>query len=544
MADALDLLHNGVNEANAVWVGVTQEDDIEDMFQNIPTLTAGLNATEGWAFCHEPDVKWPALNKKADETHFKPKLVKYYKPLRWEFYKRMKKFGITAWGVRTVGKRAGARGAGGKGKAGTKGSNVGEERVPYVPPVGTGRIRQHWDKEQSTMVYRWFWTHSIDGKPDLDMRFIVWNPPDIYGNYTSPAAAALSTWKMNKISTLSASRAAYHGSHLPTFLVHNPPRFRAGEDQINLEFGDAEELGMQREAWARSGQRQRMSIADARQAVSDSRAINEGQSALGAPCVNPVLNSETIREREAREGNGLLERLVYLDDYRQPVAAATPAILVDPIEYDKRTDQICAMICDFPLSMVIEQHAQHAGNLDAQIIFARDRMKSVIIKMNEAMVDVLLDVEGDLLRLEYMALAHSAMREKNRPLSEAEYLMIYRAVHDLVVETPCTPLVTVEQFVQLWEFGLIDQETLAKHAAHQTGLAEDDMHVTPLKRQRELEMEQATLAKKQATDSKELEQEKIDVSKQATQDKREIEDGKLKLAATKPAAGGAKKKAK
>ena len=106
---------------------------------------------------------------------------------------------------------------------------------------------------------------------------------------------------------------------------------------------------------------------------------------------------------------------------------------------------------------------------------------------------------------------------------------------------------TVEQFILIWEQGLIDQEQLADHVAHQTGMNRDDMTITPLKRARELEMEQSALAKKQATDSTNLEEEKIEVTKQQTADKKEIEKGKLKIAAAKPkpgAGGGAKKKAK
>ena len=437
----------------------------------------------------------------------------------------MKRFGITAWGLRYVGK---------------------DEWVPYCPPVGTGYIKQYWHRKSCTIKYEWYWLNTPDAQyPDTTMRFKVWYPPDMAGNYTSPAASALHIWKMAKIATLSASRAAYHGSHLPTFLVHNPPRYKPGEDHVEVEYGDDSELSMRRDAFYEQMHRQQVTRNEARGAVEQSRAINSGYQGPSPNDIQPVLNSESIREREAREGNGLLDRLVYLDDHRSPVAATAPVLLVDPLEYDKRMDQICSALVDFPVSMLIEQHAQHAGNFDAQVTFARDRMKAIIIQMNADLVEVLLDAKRDALRSEYFHLGRETSRNMGRPLTEAEYRAIHRAVHGLKVEQPCTPLVTVEQFFAIWEQGLIDQEQLADHVAHQTGMNREDMKITPLKRARELEMEQSALAKKQATDSTNLEEEKIEISKQATQDKREIEDGKLKIAASKPKPGAAaKKKAK
>lgn len=47
--------------------------------------------------------------------------------------------------------------------------------------------------------------------------------------------------------------------------------------------------------------------------------------------------------------------------------------------------------------MVIEQHAQHAGNYDAQRTYARDRMKEQIEDMNEFLREVILDIERDRL---------------------------------------------------------------------------------------------------------------------------------------------------
>ena len=135
-------------KANGVMIGLKQERDIEEMYSRMPFLHAGMQATKGWAFCHPPTIKWPALGKRGRDDVLGPYIKRYIVPFRWEFYTREKKFGITAWGERQVGK----------------------EWVPYCPPVGSGFIWRTWDKENRCYFYQWYWynqvrlplTHSFD----------------------------------------------------------------------------------------------------------------------------------------------------------------------------------------------------------------------------------------------------------------------------------------------------------------------------------------------------------------------------------------------
>ncbi len=171
----------------------------------------------------------------------------------------------------------------------------------------------------------------------------------------------------------------------------------------------------------------------------------------------------------------MLDRLVWLDDHRAPVAAAAPVLLVDPLEYDKHMERICAMLVDFPLSMVLEDHVQRAGSFDAQITFARDRMKATLAQSESDMREVLLDVMRPHLKAEYMKLSRKVANDVNRPLTEAELLHIHRAVHNLVIKQPCTPLVTLDHFIQMWEIGVISHQQLADHAAHDAGMQPEEM---------------------------------------------------------------------
>jgi hypothetical protein len=120
-------------------IGLKQERDIEEMYSMLPSLHSGMAATQGWAFCHPPTIKWPALGKRGRDDVLGPYIARYIVPLRWEFYTRAKKFGITAWGQRKVGK----------------------EWVPYCPPVGSGFIWRTWDKEEHCYLYQWYWYNQV-----------------------------------------------------------------------------------------------------------------------------------------------------------------------------------------------------------------------------------------------------------------------------------------------------------------------------------------------------------------------------------------------
>jgi hypothetical protein len=225
-----------------------------------------------------------------------------------------------------------------------------------------------------------------------------------------------------------------------------------------------------------------------------------------------------------------MDRLVHLGDHWDLANAQPPVLLVDPIEYDKRTDQVCAALVDFPLSMLIEQHAQHSGNYNAQLTYARDRMKAVIVDMNDFLIDVILDCKRNLIGAHYKDLALGTMKNVQRRLTQAEKLRIHAIVTDIVIEQPCTPLATIDEFIKLWEFGSMDQKEMTEQCGHTLGIPIHKLKVTKLKRQRELEMEQSALAKSTAEDQRELGEKKIKVD--------------AKKAAQKPAAGSSAAKPK
>jgi len=164
-------------KANGVQIGLMQERDIEELYSKMPMLHAGMEATKGWALCHDPEIVWPDLGKRGNKRVLGPYIKRYITPLRWEFYKRMKQFGITAWGQR----------------------QVGDEWVPYCPPIGSGFIWRTWDKDERCYLYQWYWYNQENALPDTNMRIKIWYEPDINGNYTSPAASVLPMFGLCKV---------------------------------------------------------------------------------------------------------------------------------------------------------------------------------------------------------------------------------------------------------------------------------------------------------------------------------------------------------
>jgi hypothetical protein len=163
----------------------------------------------------------------------------------------------------------------------------------------------------------------------------------------------------------------HHGANMPYFLVHQPPKVtdkhyrcgrcsyhlkkgRPGDEKIPMSFGDDEELGMDRDATNRQLEKAQMSRNSLYSAIAECNANNRGYVAGNRSASLPVLNSESVADRDGREGNGVLDRLVGLDDFWNVASAQPPVLLGDPLAYDQRCDQIAASLVDFPLSMVRE----------------------------------------------------------------------------------------------------------------------------------------------------------------------------------------------
>lgn len=537
-----------------------QERDIQQMYVEVPELFSGTEATRGWAFCHAPSVKWPkAGGKMTDELKFI--LERYYKPYRWECYIRgMKKYGILPW----------------------KTENVGGWNVPIVPPVGSGCIRQYFDPEAEKMVYKWYWFNRPNREYDPEMRFKVWYAPDMEGNYTSPAVASLGSYKMAKLVEQSAGRVVYQSAHMPYFMVHRPPKGKPGDEKVPISFGDAEEGDMEVDRFNRQLQKGEMSRNALDSAIAMSKSMNragEASSGRAAGFVphSPLLNSESMSDVEKREGQGILERLIYLDSHWEVAPVPPPTMLANPLDYSARLGQVSASLVDFPLSMVIEQHAQHAGNFDAQITFARDRMKSISIELNSHLKDVMLDAERERFHQLYYSAAQTKAREKGKkkppvatrkqqqecssssacrqeaeqrqreeeagkearkeeediqePLTEAELMELYREVHGFEFEQQCTPLITLDQLKALYDACVINQANFGEEAIHLLGISKSRLSVTPVKRQAEMDTERMDMEKQSTKQTQKMESDRLALDTQVAKDKAASD---MKKASQKP----------
>lgn len=406
-----DILHHGKP------LNVRQEQDLQNLFVEVPELVAGNNATQGWGFCHPPALRWKNSKRgtkldEADTYMFET----YYMPFRWEAYIRgRKQFGLVCW----------------------KYKKIGEWNIPVIPPVGSGVIYHWFNPEDMTWHYRWMWKGQPDMGFDLDMCFYIWYPPTVDGNFTSPAMSILNDWKMAKHISLTTQRITHQASRLPVFMVHRPPKGKPGDSKFDFPFGDAEEVEYERDQHNRQLEKGVMSRNANREAVEHSRALNEGRANAGQLLTTgevyghkPLLNSESLIDVEKREGEGVLDRLHYLDDHWEPVHATAPPMLVDPLAHTTRLGQVSATIVDFPISMAMDKHGQHKGNFDAQIAFARDRMKESGAAMCRMLKAVFLDAQAHMLKKMYTKAVseeverRSAKANNNKIMSEEEMMEI------------------------------------------------------------------------------------------------------------------------
>jgi hypothetical protein len=300
-----------------------------------------------------------------------------------------------------------------------------------VPPVGSGTIYQRYEPEEMKYHYRWMWKGKPDLGFDLEMCFYVWYPPADNGDFTSPAMSILHDWKMAQHVSLTTQRITHQTSRLPVFMVHHPPKGRPGDKKIEVPFGDAEDLEYEREQHNRQLEKATMSQNANRAAVEHSRALNEGYAGAanllttgGVYGHKPLLNSESLSDIQKREGDTLLDRLVYLDDHWEPVPATAPPILADSLAYSSRLGMNAALVVDFPLIGMLDKQGQHKGNFDSQLTFAKERMKETSASLSRMLKTVFLDAQADMLKKMYMAAVKDEITTRNKPMTEEEMMEI------------------------------------------------------------------------------------------------------------------------
>jgi hypothetical protein len=225
---------------------------------------------------------------------------------------------------------------------------VGSWRVPVIPPLGKGVIKRFWDVEEEMWVYQWYWLNrpNMPG-PDPEMRFKIWYEPDEDGNFTSPAISALRWWKMVQIAQTAGERAVFQASHMPYFATHQTPKMRPGDEKVEVHFGDDEEYAWERQQTNMQLEKSFMNRQAARAVLNQTRSDNrrrnrpwEADDYAG----DGLIGDESPDQRDAREQDGILDNIVWMEDNWTVAKATPPALLVNPLEYEQRMDQIAASI--------------------------------------------------------------------------------------------------------------------------------------------------------------------------------------------------------
>ncbi len=470
--------------AGEVTLNLQEVADITEMVRLNPTLHVGLEATRGWELCHAPKVTWPKLGTKAGKE-LQHILEEYYVGFRWECYRRIKMFGYVAYYYKTV------RGW----------------RYPVHPPLLAGYINIFFDYEKEETIYRFYWSNRPSNEHVKKMRFEVWYEPTLDGLHTSPLMTAIRAWKRAKLTGTAGEHAVHHGSRIPYFLQYSPPKIKPGDEKVSVAFGDDEELELERDTFDRQLERQQMSRNALRAGVMQARMANQGFSVDQHR--TPVLNSETVSEREEREGNGVLDRIVELDAYWSVARTQPPVLVMDPIATDRRMDEVAAMVLEFPIGMLVSDTARRAADFEGNMRVASDRMKALMTRMDKFIRSVILEAEQARFQKLTSGMAKKVVVRRRGPITPNELFDLEQMVTDLRVEQPCTPLVSLETLEKLWELGLMNQDRLAYHAGHTLNIPLPDMQVTKILRPAELERIKAGAEKRKVDNDMELGREQI-----------------------------------
>ena len=429
-----------------------EQTDIWEMMHDSFALFRGIEAFYGLAFCNPPQIKMPNLRLKQNkDVDILAKTV--METWRRDVYKRLRAFGLVPYVLK----------------------QVNEDFVAVVPPVDSGHIETFYDYKKMEQGYLWFWKNATDMEPAKGIEWIVEHPPTLCGAFTSPAKSLLMIWKDIKLTIGDAQRINHITSHAPIFLEHNPPKNKPGEDHLTgMSFGDVEEGFVDEELHARELNRQIMERGALNKALLHAYAKNRGSDSIAS--ARPEMWNEDQIERYKREGNMWYERAVPLPDHWKITQPNPPKIARDPTPLLIQFNQMASAVVNFPIEMVISQHANKSANIEMTLLAASSRANDVLSRMEEYFRIMILQTYGRRFKAQKADLRARVRFMRKKSMSLKELLELSNLFH-VEVRMTCTSLTTQDDLERLWRNGVINQETYARHSAALVGLPETDVDV-------------------------------------------------------------------
>ncbi len=458
-----------------------EEADIWEMVHEAPAITIGIEAFFGLAFCNPPTITMPGLGlKQSKDVELLSRTV--LEVWRRDVYKRLRAFGVAPYLLKAVN----------------------EDFVPVVPPVDSGHIETYYDYKKHQQMFLWFWKNQTDTEPAKGIEWIIESPPTLAGEFTSAAKSLLMMWKDIKLVTANAQRMDHITTHAPIFLEHNPPKNKPGDDALTaMSFGDVEEGFVDEELHARDLNRQIMERGALNRALLHAYSKNRGADAIGS--MKPEMWSEDDIDKYKREGNMWYERAVPLPDYWKVTQPAPPKMTRDPVVLRQEFNQLASAVVNFPIEMVISQHAQKSANSEMTLLAANSRVNDVLARMEEYYRTMIMQTYGRRFKAQQDNFAAKVMLMRKRPMTLKENLEL-SAMFQVEVKMTCTSLTTQDDLERLWRNGIVNQDTYGRHSSALVGLPEADMDIQHQNlifpgTEQELQMQQKYAPKKEG-DSK------------------------------------------
>jgi hypothetical protein len=408
-------------------------------------------------------------NKKMEaliETYWMPWLIAVYD---WE-----KMFGIVPYYIKEIDV-----------------NGVKSERVPIVPPFGSGFITTFFKRKEQHFLWYWdepaaqgqnMWYSQLkngalrpDSKPDLAFQFIVTSPPTLRGKYTSKLASFLSEQGFSNFVRETEMYAQYWRTHPAVVVEHHPP------DQLNQQDADSlismpalgeesvefEQADIIREA--RDEQKQARKLMAGQRQIQKAIQVAERMNSMR----HTYTSAEPAEQIMSRQSSDMpfSKHRVNLPQHHKFAQMATPAPRGD---YDRlmiRADSIAASIMDVPIEMFIPTHGGKSANIEGNLRFINIRIRSVTSAFQRYVKEAYMGIYADAHRRQLKALIVRRRTLTGKPLTR-EVLTMLAARVDVRVEFLCTPLSTYEQLKLMHDDGVIDHDTLGEYALQLAGIPE------------------------------------------------------------------------
>lgn len=428
--------------------------DCWEAFHKINSIVRAYEAFSALISQTLPQVKLKSLGLKLMTKELQAIMKFYYIPFLIELYKWDKIFGVCPWYLTKLSKS--------------------EHFVPIVPKFGSGRITTYLNK-RNIQKFKWYWRFSTE--PDKRFNFEVkHHAPDIDGTLHSPISSILDDFRTLRIFRQAHEIGAYAQAHQQHVFEYHPPRNQIGDDNLMTLEGFGDEIAGAVMATQESLQSKKAQIRadDFYAAISSASASNRGiQQKFGRSAV--YLKSEESGNAWEMQNVNAVERGIALRADISYKHVPPPHVTADFLKLREIIEHNGSSMMDIPLGAIETSGGKNVANVQGILRFINERIKDWTRHGGNIIQKILVMSYGQVVEAELQN------QRKILRVIQPEKHLNYMASEEIKVKIAATPLLAVQDVLQLATIGFMKDEVAAAHIFNILGLPEEEISIDKAK---------------------------------------------------------------